>query len=132
MIERFLDGVLGNLVEDDATDGNLRLEHLCQVPADRLAFAIRVGREQQFGRVLHRGLEMRDLLLLVVGDDVVRLEVVVDVDAEAAPLLLLDLLRHLGRRFGQIADVAVARLDPVLGTEEAPQRFRLRGRLDDH
>ena len=46
-------------------DGHLRLEHLREVPADRLAFAVGVGREQQLGRVLQRGLEVRDLLPLV-------------------------------------------------------------------
>ena len=66
-VERLLDRVFGDLVEDDPADGNLRLEHLRQVPADRLAFAVRVGGEQQLGRLLHGGLEVRDLLLLVAG-----------------------------------------------------------------
>ena len=79
-------GVFGDLVEDDAADGNLRLEHLRQMPADRLAFAIRVGGQQQLRRVLERGLQVRDLLLLVAGNDVVRREVAVDVDAEPPPL----------------------------------------------
>ena len=131
MLERLLDRVFGDLVEDDAADGDLRLEHLRQVPADRLAFAVRVGGEQQLGRVLQRRLQVRDLLLLVVRDDVVRREVAVDVHAEPAPVLLLDLLGHLGGRLGQIADVAVARLDPVLVAEEAAQRLRLGGRFDD-
>ena len=131
IVERLLDRVLGDLVEDDAADRNFRLEHLRQVPADRLAFAIGVGREQQLGRVLERGLQVRDLLPLVARDDVVGREVLLDVDAEPAPVLLLDLLRHFGGRLGQIADVAVARLDPVLVAEEAAERLRLRGRLDD-
>ena len=131
VLERLLDRVLGDLVEDDATHRNLRLEHLREMPADRFAFAVGVGREQQLGRVLDRGLQMRDLLLLVVGNDVVRREVAVDVDAEAAPLLFLDLLGHLGGRLGQIADVAVARLDAILRAEEASQRLRLRRRLHD-
>ena len=118
MIERLLDGVLGDLVLD--------------VPGDGLAFAIGVGGQQQLRRILHRGLEVRDLLLLVVGNDVVRRELVLDVDAEPPPLLLLDLFRDLGGGLGQIADVAVARLDPVLVPEEASQRLRLRRRLHDH
>ena len=73
-----------------------------------------------------------DVLPLVVRDDVVRLEVAVGVDAEPAPLLLPDLVGNLVGRLGQIADVAVARLDPVPLLEKALERPRLRGRLDDH
>ena len=132
LLERFPDGILGDFVEDDAADRDLGLEHLREVPADRLAFAVRVGGEQHFGRVLERVLQVRDLLLLVAGDDVVRREVAVDVDAQPAPVLLLDLLGDFGGRFRQIADVAVARLDAVLRAEEAAERLRLRGRFDDH
>jgi len=35
---------------------------------------------------------MRDLLLFIVGNDVVRLEVAVDIDAQPSPFLFLDLL----------------------------------------
>jgi hypothetical protein len=38
--DRLLDGLLRNLVKDDALDRDLRPEHLEEVPADRLAFAI--------------------------------------------------------------------------------------------
>ena len=42
-------GLLGDLVELDAADRHLRLEDLAQVPADRLALAVRVRREQDLG-----------------------------------------------------------------------------------
>ena len=62
--------------------GTFGLEHLQQVPADRLALAVFVGREQQLVGALERVLELCDRLLLVVGDDVERLEVLVDRDAD--------------------------------------------------
>jgi hypothetical protein len=99
VIERLLDRVLGDLMEHDAAHRHLRLEHLRQVPADGFTFAVRVGGQQNLRRVFHRGLQMRDLLLLVVGNDVVGLEVTVDIDAESSPLLLLDLLGDFRRRF---------------------------------
>ena len=132
IVERLLHGVFGDFVEDDAADRNPRLEDLRQVPADRLAFAIRVGRQQQLGRVLDGGLEVRHLLPLVARDDVVRREVLLDIDTESAPVLLLDLLRDVRGRLREIANVTVARLDPVLVPEEAAQRLGLRGRLDDN
>ena len=93
--------------------GTFGLSTSRQVPADRLAFAVRVGREQHFGGVLQRRLQLRDVLPLVVGNDVVRLEVAVGVDAEPSPLLLLDLFGHSLGRLGQVADVAEARLARV-------------------
>ena len=66
--------------------GTLRLEHLEEVPRDGLALAVLVGREVELARVLERGLELGDDVLLVVGDDVDGREVVVDVDPEAADL----------------------------------------------
>ena len=74
---------------------------------------------------------MRDLLSLVGGDDVVGREVLIDIDAEAAPFLVLDLLRDLGGRLRKIADVTIARLDPVLVAEETAKNLRLGGRFDD-
>jgi hypothetical protein len=68
---------------------------------------------------------MRNLFALVGRDDVVRGEVAVDINAEAPPFLLLDLLRDLGGRFGQIADVTVTGLDAVLVSEEPAQSLRL-------
>ena len=65
-------------------------------------------------RALQRRLQRLHVLALVVRDDVVRLEVAVGVDAEAAPLLLADFVGDLVGRLRQIADVPVARLD--LGT----------------
>jgi len=102
------------------------------VPADRLAFAIRVGRQQQLGCVFDGSLEVRDLLSLVARDNVVRREVLLDIDTESPPVLLLDLFRHIRSRLGKIANMTVARLDPVFVAEKATQSLRLGGRLDDN
>ena len=73
-LERLLDRVAGDLVEDHAPDGHLRLQHLEQVPGDRLALAVLVRREQELVGALELLLELRDRLLLVRIDDVERLE----------------------------------------------------------
>src|SRR5687768_5371482 len=101
------------------------------MPADRLAFAVRVGGQQQRGRFLERDLQMRNLFLLVPGNDVIGCEVLIDVDTKTSPVLLLNLFRNFSSRLWEIANVAEARLHPVFGSEEAAQRFRFRRRLDD-
>src|SRR5690606_40702584 len=52
VLERALDGVAGDLVEDQALVGNLGLEQLQQVPTDRLALAVLVGGEEELVRIL--------------------------------------------------------------------------------
>ncbi len=116
MRERRVDGELGDLVEDDPV-GVVQAERFGQVPGDRLTFAIGVGREQRGGRLLHRGAEIADLLLLALDQLVLGREAVFDVDADL--------------RLGQIADVAHRGEDDVLGPEKTGERSRLARRLDD-
>ena len=129
--ERLLDRALRDLVEDHAAHRDARLEHLAEVPGDRLALAVFVRGEVELARVLRELPELLDLVLLVGGDDVERLEVLVDVHAEPRPGLLLQLGRDLGGRRRQIADVPDRGLDDVLRAEESRNRPRLRGRFDD-
>ena len=131
IVERLLHGFFRDFVKDDAANRNLRLQHLREMPADRLAFAIRVGGQQQLGRVLEGDLQVGHLFLLVAGNDVIGREVLIDVDTETSPVLLLDLFGNFSSRLRQIANVSEARLDPVFAAEEAAERLRLRGRLDD-
>ena len=65
------------------------------MPADRLAFAIRVGREQHSGGALERRPQRLHVFALVVRNHVIGLEVAVGVDADASPLLLADLVGDL-------------------------------------
>jgi hypothetical protein len=101
------------------------------MPSDRLALAILVRREQQLVGLVQTLLQVGDALLLLGVDDVQRLEVVVDVDAETGPRFLLVFGGHVGRALGKIADVPNARFDVELGTEKALDRPCLCRRFDD-
>ena len=116
MRERSVDRELGDLVEDDPV-GIAQAERLGEMPGDRLALAIGVGREQRRRRLLHGRAEIADLLLLALDQLVLRGEAGVDVDADL--------------RLGQIADVPHGREHDVLGPEKTGERSRLAGRLDD-
>ena len=129
-LERALDRVLGDLVEHHAPHGDLRLEHLAQVPGDRLALAVLVRREQELVGLGELLLQIRDDALLVGVDDVERLELVLDVDAELAVLRPL-LLRDVRRPLREVADVADARLHDEVAAEVAGDGPRLGGGLDD-
>jgi hypothetical protein len=54
-------------VELDSLHRNARLQDLAEVPADGLAFPVRVGRQQDFRGVLERRLQFLDVRLLVAG-----------------------------------------------------------------
>ena len=54
MLERLADRVRRDLVEHHAPHRHLRLQHLEHVPADRLALAILVGREDELVGALQR------------------------------------------------------------------------------
>ena len=100
VVDGVADGLGGDLVEHHPLDRHLGVQHLEQVPRDGLALAILIRREVELVGVLQqspsgagRGPSCRD-------DDVERLEVVVDVDAEVCPLLSLVLPRAPRRRSG--------------------------------
>jgi hypothetical protein len=118
-------------VEDHPVHRHLGLQHLQQVPGDRLALAVLIGGEEEFVRVLQRPFELADLFLLVGIDDVVGLETVVDVDRELAERSLLHVRRQLAG-LGQVTDVTDAGLHVELRPEVLGDRAGLAGRLDDH
>ncbi len=109
---------------------HLGVEDLEEVPGDRLTLAILVGCEVQLVRLLQRLLEERDLLLLAAGHGIEGLEVVVDVDSDAGPLLALERRGHLSGVAREIANVAYRRLDDVSVTEVARNGSGLRRGLD--
>ena len=65
-------------------------------------------------------------------DDVEGLEVVLDVDAEAGPLLFLILLGNVRSLRRKVSNVANARLDHEIAAEDFLQGFGFRRGLDDH
>ena len=119
MLESRADGRFRDLVEHDAADGLLpRLNRLAQVPRDGLALTVGVGRQIQCVGFLHRLVELFDQGLLILGHDVLRLEVVLDVDAE--------------RALGKVADVTDGCFHVVVAAKKAPDSPGLGRRLDDH
>ena len=103
-------------MELDALRGT-QVQHLRQVPGDRLALAVGVGREDDLAVLLHRCPQLGDRLLPVLDDLVVRPEAGVDVDAK----LLV----------GQVANVPHRGVHLEAVAQEALQCSRLRRRLDD-
>ena len=117
VLDRLLNRLLRDLVEHQAVDlAFLSPELLREMPPDRLALAIRVGRHVDIGGVLGGVLQFFDDFLARRNRLVLLREVVVDGDAQLA--------------LGQVADVAHRR-DHL---EVAPEIFvdgpRLRRRLD--
>ena len=97
-------------MKDHPLHGDLGVEDLLEVPGDGLALAVLVGGEVELVDFLQRGLQLRDDLLAVARDDVDRLEVVVDVDAQSRPLLALDRRGDVRRALGKVADVTDRRV----------------------
>ena len=128
-----LDGVLGDLVEHHPLDGHVGagVEHLDQVPGDRLTLTILIGREIELVGLLQQRLQETNVILLVAVLHVQRLEPVVDVDAGAGPRFTLVGLRHVGGVARQVADVADRRLDRELGTQVLLDLLGLGRALDD-
>ncbi len=112
--ERIADRLGRDLVEDHPPDGYLRLQHLDDVPGDRLTLAILVGREDDLIDALQRTPQLGDDLLLRWGDDVVRVEVVLRVDPHETAVALAELLRELLPLLREVADVTDARLEQEL------------------
>jgi hypothetical protein len=132
MGHRIGDRLRSDLVEDHSLGGHLRLQLLQQVPGDRLALTVTVGREQQLVGGRQRILERAQGGPLLGIDDVQRLKAVVDVDSGPRPLLTFVLGGHLGGAGRQIPYVTTARFDDVTVAEKARDLGRLGWRLDDH
>ncbi len=130
--ERLADRVGRDLVEDHAPHRHRGLERLQHVPADGLALAILVSREDELVGALERRLQLGDDLLLVGRHDVTGVEVVVGVDAGQAAVRLLLVVRDLFFAAREVADVPDTRLHRVVATEVARDGLRLRRGLHDH
>ncbi len=115
--DRLVDRGAGDLVEDHPLHGHAWLQRLEEVPGDRFALAVFVGGEVELVGVLERGAQLLHDLFAAGGQLIGRLEPVVDVDGK--PLA------------GQIGHVPNGRAHLESVAEEARDRLRLRGRLDD-
>ncbi|MFT3772551.1 MAG: hypothetical protein QM820_44740 [Minicystis sp.] len=119
VVDPVVDALLGDLVELDALDLELRaLDLLGDVEGDGLALAIGVGREHDGVHLLRRCLELVEDLLLALDDRVRLREVVRDVDGFGA--------------LGQILDVSLGRQDLVPSPQVFLDGLRLGRRLHDH
>ena len=131
VVEGPLDGLLRDLVEHHAPDGDLGLEDLQQVPGDGLPLAVLISGQVELVGLLEEPAQFRDLLLLVGVDHVVGLEPVLDVDGEApVGALLHGVGEFLG--LGQVADVPDGGRHMVVGAQVALNRLGFRGGLHDH
>ena len=76
------------------------------MPSNGFTFAILISCEIERVGVLHRCFQLFDLFFLVARHHIQRLEVVLDIDAKAGPLLAFVCLRHICGAARQVADVA--------------------------
>ena len=83
-------------MEDHALDWHAGVQHLEQVPGDRLALAVLVGGQVKLVGVGEEALEGPNLVPFVGMDDVEGFEVVVDVDAQVGPALPFVSLGDIG------------------------------------
>ena len=118
MLDGFLHDAARDLVEGHAVGRIVRDgQQIFQVPGDGLAFAVRVRCEIDAVGVLCGLLQLRDDLFLALERIVFRLKVMLDIDAQ--------------RALRQIAQVAHAGLDLIVGTEIFSDGFGLRRRFHD-
>ena len=115
---RFVDRGASDLVEDHPLDGDGWLERLEQVPRDRFALAVLVGREVELVRVLQRSPQLLAPLPCRASSP----------RRSALKPLLTSTARPL---LGRSATWPTDALTSIVVAEEARDRLRLRGRLDD-
>ncbi len=123
MAHRLLDRVLGDGVEHHAVDSLvlqklLVLENLVHVPGDRLALAIRVGRQDDPVRVLDRAADLAQPFGRLRANLPAHGEIVVRIDRA----VLLDEVAHMAERGVNAVVLAQILVDGL----------RLGGQLDDH
>ena len=131
LLDRTLDRRLRDLVKHHSLHGYFRLQHLKEMPRDRLTFAVFVGCEVQLTSVFDERLQLRDVSLLLVGHDIKRCEPVVDIDAEFGPGLTLHGFRNICGAPGKVPDVADRRLNDEAAPEKPRDRLRFCRGFDD-
>ncbi len=130
--QRIANRGLGDFVENQAVHGHLGFEDFAQVPADRFPLAVFVGREIEVLGRLQCLPQLGDMGFFVRGNDIQRLEVLLDVHAQPRPWLRLVLGRHLLRPLRQVPDVANAGFHHKIPPEKLADGPGLGRRLDNH
>src|ERR1700674_451323 len=115
-VERLFHSTGRNLVQLDPL-WVLQVENVRKMPGDRLALAVRVRCQQDFGGAFGGGLQILDRRFLARDRDVFRLEGMLDVDPK--------------RALRQVAHVTHRGANVVFGTKKPAKRFGLRGRFND-
>ena len=119
MLEGLVDRVFGNLVEQDPIDFlGLAGELFGEMLADRLALAIRVGREIDGLGGFGGSAKFPDYLFLGRYDAIVRGEIIIDIDPQLV--------------FGQVFDVSDGSLDVETLAKIFPDGLGFRGRFDNN
>ena len=132
MLQGLANRFLGDFVEDKAIDRHLGLQDFAQMPTNGLSFAVFIRRQIEVFGVLQGGLQLPHLLCLLLRHDVDRLEILLDVDAQVGPILLLKLLGHLLGSLRKVANVANTGLNRVALPQKLGDCPRLGRRLDNH
>ncbi len=98
------DNLFRNLVESDALClAVIKLQKLLEMPRNRLALAVRVGREVDGGRAFRILFKLTYKLALILNGDILRLKAVFDIHAHFA--------------LGQVAQVPHRGLDLILSAQ---------------
>jgi hypothetical protein len=100
-------------VKDHAAHRHFGFEHLVEMPADALALAIFVCRQDQLIGVFELALELGHNLFLGAGDDIEWVEIFIDIDAQARPGFPFIIGRNFGSRGRQIANMPHAGFDVI-------------------
>ena len=85
VLQRGENGVFGNFMEYQTLYRNLRLENFAKMPADSFSLSIFISCQIELCRPVDKLLELLDLFRLVRRNNVNRVKVFVDVDAQMRP-----------------------------------------------
>ena len=118
MLESFVDSFLSDLMEDYSLVCLFFTDGLGQMPGDRFSFAVRICCEIDAFGSLSGFLEVIYVGSLLFGDDVLRRERILDIDAHGA--------------LGKITDVTFGCGDDISFGKHLGEGVGLRRRLYDH
>ena len=119
-------------MENHPLDRYLGIEHLNEMPCDRLALSIFISRQIQLVAVLDQLLQKPNVRPLVGVLHIQRFEPVINIDPGARPRLVLVGLRHLRGIARKVANVTDRRLNGVAGAKKLRDLLGLGRRFDNN